>query len=74
MRRQGPALVMSRRGKEKKAKYVAKVRSKKEERMKARDIRLEPKQKAALGMMAPWKRKIIEALKKRDAKRQNNDR
>jgi hypothetical protein len=63
---------MSKRGREKKALHVAKVTEKREARRKeqeARGQRQDPAAKRdgkkALGMAPPWKRQILEALKKR---------
>lgn len=69
---------MSKRGREKKAAHVAKVREKKQSRLVdamkeavehsrgKKRLRTTARGKAALGMMPPWKRKIFEALKKRN--------
>jgi hypothetical protein len=78
---------MSRRGREKKQKHVEKVRAKKAERSLASldlaGIQEQALAKAAkkavrtlkgrnaLGMAPPWKRKILEALKKRNARKSN---
>lgn len=63
------AVLMSKRGKEKKAAHVAKVHARKAACKEVSEMRLEPRNKAALGMPAPWKRKITEALKKRNRRR-----
>lgn len=73
---------MSKRGREKKGEHVRKVREQKKQRLvdamkeavehargqkKLRETVV--RGKASLGMAPPWRRKIIEAIKKRNERR-----